>query len=205
MRILFVRHGSTPALEASVHQKPEEPLSEAGIRQAKRVAERLKSANADLIISSRCKRAAQTAQTISKATGRRVIYTKLLNEVASPSEFHGKKHDTESASAWNEICAHAADPKWHYSDEENLFEERSRAINALKYLKFQKADTLIVVTHSNIMHMMLFVGIFGEDADVIGLFPVFNDNLRTHNASITECELDRDHFRLITFNDHSHL
>jgi broad specificity phosphatase PhoE len=201
-----VRHGSTPALEAGVHQRKEDTLSKSGVLQAKRVAERLKSANADLIISSRCKRAMQTAQAISKATGKRVIYTKLLNEKVAPSEVHGKKYGSKSELLiLREMRAHASDPTWHYSDEENLFEERSRAINALKYLKFQKADTLIVVTHSNIMHMMLFVGIFGEDADVIGLFPVFNDNLRTHNASITECELDRDHFRLITFNDRAHL
>ncbi len=206
MKILFVRHGSTPALEASLHQKPEEPLSEAGILQAKCVAERLQSANADLIVSSRCKRAVQTAQIISKSIGKRIIYTKLLNEVASPSEFHGKKHGTRSASrAWREIRSHASDPSWHYSDEENIFDQRSRAINALKYLKSQKADTLITVTHGTIMRMILFVGIFGEGADVMSLFPVFNDNLRSHNASITECELEKDHFWLITYNDHTHL
>ncbi len=206
LKIIFVRHGSTAANEARIHQKPEEPLSKEGIRQVKRVADRLKDANADMIISSKCKRAVQTAQAISKATGKRVIYTSLLNEVVNPSKFHGKKYGAMSvAQIVEEIQVHASDPKWHHSDEENQFDRRDRAIKAIAYLRSKKADTLIVVTHSLFMRMILFVGIFGEDADVVHLFRKFKENIGAHNAAITECEIDKGYFRLITYNDRAHL
>ncbi len=159
-----------------------------------------------MIISSKCRRAVQTARAISKVTGKRIVYTALLNEVVSPSKFHGMKYASEHISPiFEEIQAHAADPKWHHSDEENLFDRRDRAIKAIAYLRSKKADTLIVVTHSMIMRMILFVGIFGDDADVVHLFSKFKENIGAHNAAITECEIDKDYFRLITYNDRTHL
>jgi broad specificity phosphatase PhoE len=206
LKIIFVRHGSTAALESGIHQKPEEPLSKEGFGQVKRVADRLRNAEADLIISSRCRRAVQTAQVISKVTGKRVIYTNLLNEFASPSEVHGKKFGGRfAARIWKEVDAHVADPKWHYSDEENVFDLRNRALKAIEYLKSKKRDILIVVTHGNIMRMILFVGIFGKDADVAGSFYKFIGSLDLKNTAITECEMDKNVFKLVTYNDHAHL
>ncbi len=201
-----MRHGSTAALESGLHQKIEEPLSEKGARQARRVAERLKGSEAGLIVSSKCKRAMQTAQAISKATGKRIVYTNLLNECLSPSEVHGKKWNGKHATmVRKKINAHITDPKWHYSDEENVFDLRSRALKAIEYLKSKKADTIIAVTHGKIMHMILFVGIFGKDADVTSNFNKFLDNLGLHNTAITECEIDKNSFKLVTYNDHAHL
>ncbi len=206
MKIIFVRHGSTALNEVHVYQKPEEPLSEEGFRQVKRVAERLKGANADLIISSKCRRAVQTAQAISQATGKRIIYTKLLNEGTTPSEFHGKTADAESiAHIHAKMRAHAADPKWHYSDEENLFDIKNRALKVLKYLESKKAGTLIVVTHGLLMRMIIFVGIFGKDADVVDSFLRFRASTGLHNTGITECEITENGFKLFTYNDRAHL
>lgn len=206
MKILFVRHGSTAMNEKGLHQKPDEPLSKEGLRQAVRVARRLKNAGAGLIVSSKCRRAMQTAQEISKATGKRVVYTNLLNECEPPSEFHGKEYAEKSVARIKDaIWAHSADPGWHYSDEENLFEQRDRALKAIAYLESKKADALIVVTHAIIMRMILFVGIFGKDADLSDTFRKFREGLGTHNAAITECEIDEGRFRLITYNDRTHL
>ena len=206
MKIIFVRHGLTTAITAGRHQKPEDPLSEEGFRQVKRVADRLKNSEADLIISSRCRRAVQTAQAISKATGKHVIYTNLLNEFAAPSEIHGKKYGgRRMVLIWKKIDAHITDPKWHYSDEENIFDLRNRALKAIEYLESKKKDTLIVVTHGTILRMILFVGIFGKDADVVGSFYKFIGSLDLKNTAITECEIDKNGFRLVTYNDHAHL
>lgn len=205
MKIIFVRHGTSVGNERGVHQTPEERLSKEGLRQAEIVANRLKTAGAGLIISSRCTRAMQTAGAISKATGTRVVYTNLFNEALSPSEVHGKRYDGNFAAPISrKIEAHAADPKWHYSDEENLFDVRKRALKALEYLESKKEDTLIVVTHSAILRMIMFVGIFGEDARV-SFFYRFRDRLDLNNTAITECEVGKRGFRLITYNDHAHL
>ncbi len=206
LKIIFVRHGSTARNENHTHQNKEEPLSKEGLIQAERVANRLKGVKADLILSSRCRRAVQTAHAISNSIGKRVIYTSLLNELADPSEFFGKEYVVDSVvRIAEEIRAHAADPKWHYSDEENFFDLKKRAIRALEFIKSKKAETVIVVTHSVFMRMVLYVGIFGEDADAPDNFHKFRTAVRTHNGAITECEISEGNFKLITFNDSAHL
>ena len=67
MRLIIVRHGETEGnIKRIIQGHMQEPLDEAGIQQAKRVAERLKTEKIDAIYSSDLKRARMTAEEIIK-------------------------------------------------------------------------------------------------------------------------------------------
>src|SRR5215831_7290141 len=69
MAIVLVRHGETASNAERVLQHPETPLSERGLAQARRVAERLARSRVAEIASSDYARALTTAELIRDACG----------------------------------------------------------------------------------------------------------------------------------------
>lgn len=78
--ILLIRHGETPGNAARVVQTPETPLSERGLAQARRLAERLAAAPVGAILASDLERAAMTARCIEAATRVPLRFEPLLQE-----------------------------------------------------------------------------------------------------------------------------
>jgi len=69
MSILLARHGETPSNAARVLQMPDTPLSERGLVQAERLANRLAGLGVAAILTSDYARARMTAERIQAATG----------------------------------------------------------------------------------------------------------------------------------------
>ncbi|MEK6895821.1 MAG: histidine phosphatase family protein [Nanoarchaeota archaeon] len=83
MKIILVRHGQSEANAAGIRQGSEDnwtdtQLSEKGINQVKKLAERLKDEKFDKIYSSNLKRAIQTAEEINKYHDKKIIIDKRL-------------------------------------------------------------------------------------------------------------------------------
>ena len=68
MSILLVRHGETPANAARVLQLPDTPLSDRGLVQVERLAERLAELGVAAIVASDYARARVTAERVQAAT-----------------------------------------------------------------------------------------------------------------------------------------
>ena len=80
-KFIFLRHGRSLADDEGKHEGLyDSPLTEIGIRQAKNIAEILKSYDFDLIISSPLKRALQTAEIISKTLNIEIEVNDLFKE-----------------------------------------------------------------------------------------------------------------------------
>jgi probable phosphoglycerate mutase len=80
MAIYLVRHGETPGNAARVLQKPDVPLSERGLLQAERLAQRLSGAGVARILSSDLLRAVLTAERLRAACGAPLELEPLLQE-----------------------------------------------------------------------------------------------------------------------------
>ncbi len=83
MSILLIRHGETNANATGVIQLADEPLSERGVGQARRLGVRLASSPAPpvgRIFASDLRRATMTAEAIASATGAAVEIQPLLQE-----------------------------------------------------------------------------------------------------------------------------
>ena len=80
MKVHLVRHGETPLNAARVLQYPDTPLSERGVAQAGRVAQRLAGTGIAMILTSDYARARATAEAIHIATRAPVEVEPLLRE-----------------------------------------------------------------------------------------------------------------------------
>jgi broad specificity phosphatase PhoE len=206
MKIFFVRHGESVMNSTNSQQSVTTRLSVRGLRQAGIVANRLSAVKADAIISSNCTRAKQTARVIAKKFRKRIECTDLLNETKGSSELLGKTWDHEKVIEIRaERDRHLDDPYWHYSDEENYHDIKERAKRVIKYLSRRKGKELIVVTHGFILSVVVTTALFGEEISIKKLHKV-SHMLRMDNTGITECEIGDDgSWKLITWNDHSHV
>jgi len=80
MAIYLIRHGETAANAARILQKPEVPLSERGLEQARRLGARLREEGIAAVLASDLQRAAMTAELLRDATGAPLAFEPLLQE-----------------------------------------------------------------------------------------------------------------------------
>ena len=80
MAILLIRHGETAANARRVVQRPDVPLNERGLAQARRLGARLADMGVGELISSDHERASMTAREIQLATGARLSWDEGLRE-----------------------------------------------------------------------------------------------------------------------------
>lgn len=205
MKLFLVRHGQSKLNALKVHQRQSTQLSEYGKEQAENLRKRFGGVNVDIIIASRYVRVMHTAQILGKALGKRVVYTKLLNEWKSPSEIEGTWHgDKKAVSVQNERLKHLEDKDWHYSDEENIFDLRKRANKIIRYIQNRKEESIIAVSHGDVINMIIAIAVFGSN--ITGSeFMRFRRVFHPDNTGITEVEITDGVWRVITFNDYAHL
>jgi len=80
MAIYLIRHGQTSGNAGRVVQTADTPLSEQGLLQARRLAERLERTSITRILASDLRRAAMTAEPLREALDAPVVLEPLLQE-----------------------------------------------------------------------------------------------------------------------------
>ncbi len=211
MIIYFVRHGSTEGNAANQFQLPTIELSEKGKQEAEFMAKRFEKIPVDILFASPMKRALQTAQAIGRRTGHPVIENALFEEIKRPSDVRGKsKEDPDVKKIMQDVKKHFTDPNWHHSDEENYFEVKERATKVLEFLSSRTEEKILVVTHGEILRMILGLVVFGET-----LTPEMFDHVKRafipFNTGITKIQYDptigysESGWYVQAWNDHAHL
>ncbi len=212
MKIYFVRHGESKGNVGPFVQGPDEPLTEAGLKQAQFVAKRLESIPVDVILSSPEKRAEMTAKIISATINKPIELSNLLIEFVKPSVIVKKlKKDPEVKEIKKLIKDHFHIYGWKHSDEENFEDFKKRAIKLLNYLSTRKEQNILIATHGIFMRMLLAIVVMGEELtsrEYWKFFITFSlDNtgimvLKSNDVGLYE---DSPKWELITWNDHAHL
>ncbi len=205
MKVYFVRHGQTEFNANDQYQPLDSSLSAKGRQQAQFVAKRLTDIQIDIILSSNLRRAVQTAEIINEELQKEHIQLQELREAKRPSTFIGKnKTDHFVIDVLSHIEDRAEDPLWHYSDEENFSEVKSRAIGALHMIADRNESHVLVVTHGEFLRFILGILLIGESLT----FPEYRhiqNVLKTTNTGITVCHYEKNEWKLLTWNDHAHL
>lgn len=207
MKIYFVRHGESVGNKANVHQTTEMPLSETGVSQAKKIAERFKEIKIDYILASPVTRAKETAEIISKAIGTPIEEWGGLAEVKGPTELRGKSYTDPAVSEIKKLIRqNYIKGNWKYSDEENYEEINKRAKKLLEHLiKDHSENDVICVSHATYIKFLVGKMIFGEDLTPY-ISHIFYHHFSIHNTGLTVCEYTKEDGWLIRhLNDASHL
>ena len=200
-----MRHGESEDGAAGLHQRRITPLTPAGVNQAELVAARLSKSNDALVLSSPLERAKQTAEVVANSLRKPVEYSDLFVEMRDPSEILGKPvKDPGVVGIKRAIREHVGEPNWRYSDEETALELRGRAIQALQYLINLNKENIILVTHGAFSAMLFDVMAFGREVEP-SIYLQLRNFMWDHNAGLTVCKYSDSRWKMLFWNDYSHL
>jgi len=198
-KIILIRHGETDHNKQGKAQGwLDVSLNKTGLKQAQKLARRLKDEVIDVIYTSDLKRAFQTTKPFSKLKKIKPIKTKKVREW---------NMGTWADKTWDKIqkeFAHIFDEKGDLTDQdwkghagESINEVFSRAEKFLKELsKKHPGKTVVVTTHGGTKKRILkLLGILRMD-----------ENPKINNTGVTILEKDKDgKYKATVFNDASHL
>ena len=213
MYVYFVRHGRSTLGEEDKYQFPDTPLSGQGRRQSQLIADRLSNLDFGVLISSPYKRALETADIINVHHNRSITVSDLFQETKQPSEVRGKSRDDPLViNIIEQVNASGHITGLRYSDEETFIELRGRGARALDYLIEIDKEKILVITHGDILKMMVSIMQHGKAVEA-SLFNAFRTFAPTNNAGFTVCYhglSKRDggsarRWYLISWNDDAHL
>lgn len=200
MKLILLRHGETEANRKEViGGQTDDPLTERGIKQAKKAALRLKEEKLDRIYVSDLRRAIDTArEVIAYHPDVEVIYEPLLRETHG-GEFEGMPYGSIARAAEK-----AGVPRDDFKPNggESLKEFRARSEKFMEMIaKKERGKTILVVTHGGTIANI-----------IIQLFGAHDENFKNflpHNTAITIIELDftseQNKHNVLTLNCVKHL
>lgn len=153
MKLYLVRHGlTTENADGIIQGHNPGQLTELGIEQARRLAERLKSVRFDAIYASDLRRAADTARAIARFHAAPVQYSAQLRE-RHAGIFQGRRaQEFEQAQAQSGVPAKDFRP----AGGENYEDLRLRVANFITSLRHQHPSaTVLLVAHGRWNRMLL--------------------------------------------------
>jgi len=196
----LVRHGETEwNAENRICGRTDVSLSEAGRRQAKSLAERLKPIPFEALYSSPLARALETARLISSSVGLEPILDERLLEL-DYGQWEGKtlaeiiKYDPGTFRAWDADPAQFAPP-----GGESGLEAQQRVVAFLDFLAAKHPPGhVLVVFHKTVCRLAI--------CHILGMSPSeYRGRLIVNNAALSLIQAQPYGWQLITFNDTSHL
>ncbi|MDP2629563.1 MAG: histidine phosphatase family protein [Candidatus Harrisonbacteria bacterium] len=202
-QIYLVRHGESDGNALGVVQGPDTELSKEGLHQAERIGQRLSNLNFNLLLSSPFHRAEQTAQIISKNTGKEIEYSDLFIERRRPSAMLGLKQSSSEYISLHERYTQAFADGEEYEDGESFAAIAARAKKALRFLDEREEEKIVVVTHGMFLRMLCSFVILGDVLDA-KTCTKFIQTLKTRNTGISIFNKSEKGWRLEAWNDHAH-
>lgn len=152
MKLILVRHGETDFnKERRFQGQLDEPLNKEGEKQAKRLANILKDANIDIIISSPLKRALKTAEIINKYHNKEIILEDLAKERGF-GKLEGEKYENVD---FKKIALNNEYEKYGIESDKKFLERVKKLLK--KLIKNYKNKNVLLVTHAGIIKFILSI------------------------------------------------
>lgn len=140
----FVRH----AHSSYTPEEYKRPLSEAGYKEAHKVAKFFESIDINAIYSSKYKRATETVQPIATAKNLHITELEALNE-RTLANFKLPDFENAIVKVWSQ-------PTYSFPGGESNMEAQNRVIPTIEELqRIHKNETIIIGTHGNIFTLIL--------------------------------------------------
>jgi probable phosphoglycerate mutase len=149
MAIVLVRHGETAGNAQRVLQHPETPLSERGLAQAQRVAERLAQTRIAEILASDYARALTTAELIRDASGAPLAIDAELRE-RNFGDLRGRPYAELGFDPFAPGYAPPGGESW-----EDLHRRVDRMWARMSDRAVELAGDLVLVTHGLVCHSLV--------------------------------------------------
>ncbi len=157
MRLIIVRHGETEDNVNSIVQGHRQgKLTENGMKQAKRLAERLETEQIDAIFCSDLERAKDTVKEIARFHKTPIIYMKELRERSLGIYEGGSRDVMKKGFEEKGYFGTIIDPDFRPEGGESYLEFNERATKFLrKILKEFENKTVLVCSHGGFNRMLI--------------------------------------------------
>lgn len=206
--VYLVRHGESEGNVGHFGQSAQTPLTDRGRGQARRIAERTKQLEFDILVCSHYTRAQETAAAISEATGHDLIVNELFGERRRASHVIGLPHQHPDSltevERWWRTWGHE-DPS---SDAESYPQLTNRARQAWHWLADRPEDIAVVVTHDFTSRMLLAYATL-QDEITPAACRQFIQKYHLGNTGLAGfkhvSDQNGDHWQILFWNDQSHL
>lgn len=179
-KIFLIRHGETDSNKGHRFQgRLDNPLNEAGIQQAERLAEFMKEQKIDAVYSSSMKRARMTAEKLATAYGLDVKPMDLLQEV-SFGAWEGLEYNEINKRWPEEMNLFLTKPgEWMPPNGESFEQVKERCKIAFEQIFAEQGHDkdIAIVSHGGIIRVQLCLLL---DIPLNNLW-----KLAVHNASVT--------------------
>ena len=208
--IYLLRHGQSKDNVAPVFQSTVSPLSDIGLEQAEFIAKRVSKVSFEALISSPLKRTKQTAEAISRSTGKTIEFSELFVERIKPTNLYGKPYtDEEANNLWREWEKSLYTPGMRAEDGENYDGILKRAEDALTFLQKRTERSLVIVSHGYFLQTIVAKVLLGG-AITNESFRQFQKNASMEHTGMTVLRYqegfeEESTWRLWTYNDNAHL
>ncbi len=207
--VYFVRHGQSLGNITAEFQRLDSPLSEEGLQQAEKIADRVTRIKFDALICSPLLRTKQTCAAITAKTNIEPIYSDLFVERIKPTGLEGKPHtDEEARKIWKEWNASLYTPGMKVSDGENFDSHVARVDAALTFLEQRPEESLVVVTHGYFLRSVFARVLLGKTLTGEN-FHEFQTRAEMENTGISVIKHGSrfvgNSWYMWTYNDHAHL
>ena len=194
LELWLIRHGETDwNAERRIQGQQHNPLSALGVKQAKRLRQRLKAERFDLIYCSDLKRTVQTAEITFP--GCKFMFDKRLREISRGvlegylgTELVGEQRDVYAAMRRDLFNVRPP-------GGENYRDLAARAVPWLKSLP--AAGKVAAVTHGGVIFALLH--------SIVGVEGAATWRFSASNTGITKLRLKENEIRLVSINDTAHL
>lgn len=154
--IYFVRHGQTQANHKHTHQQYDEPLSELGVEQAKKVGKHLVTKNPDTLLTSPFPRARETAEYIQDTVDIPYMIVESVHEILRPTFLYGKSHYSFATALYLlQLFWFRSENGWDNDQAENMFDLRNRVHDTKDMLTEEAGERIVVVSHSIFIDMFI--------------------------------------------------
>ena len=193
----MVRHGDVEADMSRYWGRTDVPLSDAGIRQAKRLARRLAGEAFDLVYSSDLRRAVDTATTIVEHRRLSVVACPELREIDF-GQCEGLTFDEmKDRFAVTEGIWNADGPEIRFPGGESIRTLAGRVGRFAERLHRETSRSALVVAHGGSLSVLVCC-LTGLDLSVWR-------EMRVERASLSTVEMDGSRAKVSLLNDVSHL
>jgi len=202
MKLITVRHGESESNDSGMTAGwMDVELTENGVEQAKKVAERLKDEKIDVIYSSDLKRAARTAEEIAKFHDCELILDERIKE-----QKRGKYEGGPGKNMWDDLRASGEDVlDWTPDGGESLGDVKKRVMDFLDEIENKYKDkTVLMVSHGGTIAVVSRH--FYNDVETSEISDKESERRHWHkNTSVSEYVFDGDKWNVDTINCVRHL
>ncbi|OGC82207.1 MAG: hypothetical protein A2V81_00505 [Candidatus Abawacabacteria bacterium RBG_16_42_10] len=204
MKVFLIRHGESEGNAKEIHQSDDISLSDMGKNQAHKLGKRLQNLGIEVLLASPIIRTQESAGIINEYLKVPLIYDPRLREIRRPSEIVGRPLNDPEVMKIKELIKESHHTQYHYSDEENFFDLRTRVQEFLQELNTRDESVVAIVTHGITMRMIMAEMFLGIDF-THELFHKIASFFFVTNTGVTICEHQDKVWHLLSWNDHGHL